>query len=495
MKRFALLLVSGAYVSGVGLGSLLTWTQAKIGALLLAATVIGVSMVLPPRFVWRSYLLLVCALGGLLLSAFRVEHFRTLADQKGVEGSGLIRGEASVGVFDARINVVLDDCGTRPCPQEGIQVRVDRFENVSDGMRVRLGPCDLSRPERFDPAFDYPLYLAKEGVGFVARDCPLQVVDTNDHFVRAGLHDSRVWLATRLGQIPEPEAGLARGLLLGGSDELPESVVTAFRIDGLSHIVAVSGYNISVLAGAFFLLGIALGWYRKQAVWIALLGTVLFVLLVGAPASAVRAAGVAVAGFAALLVSRPVQSVSLLSGVAAGMLVWNPLLLRYDIGFQLSFLSTLAIVLSASWRSRFQARFWVVESIQQTLALTAAVLLFVTPLSLFYFGSLSPYAFLANVLVLPLVPIAFFLSFLVVVAGTLPGIGVLFGWGAYGSLHAIVWLAESLAHLPYATASFLGVQPWMLLIWYPAWIYIFTRHPSASTQASPRPAFALTMGS
>jgi len=408
-----------------------------------------------------------CVLAGMFLSTQSIRHYQSLEEKKHVQGIGIVRGEMSSSGFKASFVLELSDCGEVVCPQEYVLVRTSRYQQFIDGMRIHFGPCDLKRPEQFDSSFDYPMYLAKEGIGFVATECPLEPISSPGDWLRGVLHRTRIFISSMIGErIVEPEAGLARGLILGGSNELPESLARDFRVVGLSHIVAVSGYNISVLAGGFFLIGIGLGWYRKRAVWIALLGTVFFVLLVGAPASAVRASILAIAGFGAFLVSRPMPLFSFLCFSAALMLLGNPLLLRYDIGFQLSFLATFAILFSAPWRSRFQKMPWLLRNFFEIFLTTFSVLLFVMPISLIYFGTLSPYALLANVTVLPLVPIAFLFTLGGVIFGWIPGIGALIGWITYGILHSLIILTEIIARFPGANASYTGIHWWSVFVWY-----------------------------
>lgn len=467
MKRFFLLGTSVFFSSGIAAGSFLDGDTARIGAFLFLLIVISWSVVFRKEAVLFVIWCGVCIVFGISGAAYSIEHYQSLGEQEGVQGIGKVRGEMSTGIFGARFILELRDCEQGTCPEEYVLVRTGRYETLTDGMFVRFGPCDLERPERFDPHFDYPMYLAKEGIGFVVRGCPVDSIPGRNDWLRSRLHGVRTFVVSVIEKrVSEPEAGLARGLLLGGSDELPEALARDFRIVGLSHIVAISGYNISVLAGGFFLLGIGLGWYRKRAVWIAFLGTVLFVLLVGAPASAVRAALVATAGFGAALVSRPVSGVPILCFTAALMLFGNPLLLRYDIGFQLSFLATFAILFSAPWRSRFGGKSWFVGSFVDAFLITFSVLLFITPLTLIHFGTLSPYALFANILALPLVPAAFLFSFGTVIFGWIPGLGALMGWMTYAVLHTLVVITETVARLPGADASYTDIRWWGVTIWY-----------------------------
>ncbi len=474
MRRFFLLGSSIAFSGGITLGLFFNLIDVQVVLLLCIGLAIAFSLVFRTDILLSVCWIGACVLMGALVASQTMKDFQVLGEEKSLQGFGMVRGEAIQGTFGNRVVVSLYDCGERKCPRKYVLLRTSQYEPLIDGVKVHIGPCDLKRPEQFDARFDYPMYLAKEGIGFVSTQCPLEFVSTPSDRLRRGLHEVRVYITSIIAQrIPEPEAGLARGLILGGSDELPETLARDFRIVGLSHIVAVSGYNISVLAGGFFLLGIGFGWYRKRAVWLALLGTALFVLLVGAPASAIRAALVSVAGFGAFLVARPVSAIPILCLAAALMLAINPLLLRYDIGFQLSFLATFAILFSAPWRSRFQKRSWLGGYLLEAFLITLSVLLFVTPLTLIYFGTLSPYALLANMGALPLVPAAFFLSCLVVLFGWIPGFGAFAGWCAYGILHFLVVIAEIIAHLPGADMTFTEIRWWVVVLWYGFWLLFF----------------------
>jgi predicted membrane metal-binding protein len=104
------------------------------------------------------------------------------------------------------------------------------------------------------------------------------------------------------------------------------------------------GYNIVIILNAFLIAGIAVGLWRRSATLVAFAGTVLFIFLIGSPASAVRAGIMGLAAFGAFLFGRVSYSLRALCLAGAGMVLWNPLVLWYDAGFQLSFLATVAVI-------------------------------------------------------------------------------------------------------------------------------------------------------
>ena len=241
---------------------------------------------------------------------------------------------------------------------------------------------------------------------------------------------------------------------------------------GLSHIVAISGYNIALIAQGFVLFGIMIGLWRRQALWFAALGVILFVVFVGAPASAVRAGIMGVTVFAALFVGRLTQSVNMLLLAAVVMLIFQPLLLRYDVGFQLSFLATLAIITVLPLVEHFIPKEFFGKTLVEIALLTLAVELFVVPLLLYQFHLFSPFALLANVLLLPLVPYVMALTFFSsLLFFAVPGLYMIPAALAYLFLRIITFSAESISAWPGAAIE-VSMSASMLLLWYAGLFFV-----------------------
>jgi competence protein ComEC len=219
--------------------------------------------------------------------------------------------------------------------------------------------------------------------------------------------------------IPEPESSLAAGILLGKSATFAPDFVEALRRTSTMHIVAVSGYNITVVAANvlrfFELLKIPL----LIAWWGAVAAVILFTLLVGAPASAVRAAIMGVVVLIGKRIGRTSPQRIALAFAAALMLLWRPDLLRFDAGFQLSFLATIGIFWMApiiEEKVLRKKRLW---GLGRIFAETLGAQIVVAPWILYRFGNLSVLGAAANVVVLPIIPLTMFLSLLVGIAGLL----------------------------------------------------------------------------
>ena len=148
------------------------------------------------------------------------------------------------------------------------------------------------------------------------------------------------------------------------------------------------------------------------------------------------------------------------------MLLFQPLLLRYDIGFQLSFLATLAIIISAPYIDQFIPREFFGRSFLEIALLTFSVELFVVPIIAYQFHIFSPFALIMNILLLPLVPYAMGVTFISVLGFfILPGLHILPASIAYGLLRIITYAVERLSTVPYAVQG-VAFHPILLLLWY-----------------------------
>ncbi|NTW14840.1 MAG: ComEC/Rec2 family competence protein [Candidatus Moranbacteria bacterium] len=352
------------------------------------------------------------------------------------------------------------DDGTA-CPKELSLVTFSVRSDAAFGDVGRLS-CLLEPP---DP--EWRMYFAKDGIGYRCRAVSWERTGNRYPVRRALFMFSSRFEEALSRALPQPESGLAAGLLLGGGRRLPEAVTTQFRDAGLSHIVAVSGYNISIVAEGFLLLGVGLALSRSRAAVFSLLSTAAFVLVSGAPSSAVRAFGMASTLVAAGWFGRRYASVRAILFVASVMLFLNPLLLRHDIGFLLSFAATAGIALCSPIVGRWTASVRTGGFLVETALLTIVANLFVLPVIFANFGTFSPVSFLANVALLPLVPYAMFFSALTAFAGmVVPSFGTILSFPAYALLRPIVLGAGLAASAARPTMIHLSFGLVVAAVWY-----------------------------
>jgi competence protein ComEC len=231
-----------------------------------------------------------------------------------------------------------------------------------------------------------------------------------------------------LGQgMPAREAALARGFVLGEDEEIDDTTVEDFRRAGLSHLLAVSGQNVALLALLAMPLLAALGMpLRTRLVWI-LAAIVVYVPLAGAGPSILRAGVMGALGVLATLAGRRSSRLYGLALAAVVTLALDPRI-GADVGWQLSFAAVLGILalaspLRAAIGAWIGARGWR-GALAEGAAVTIAATLATAPLIAFHFGAFSTMTLVANLLALPAVAPAMWLGMLASIAGQVPGFPV-----------------------------------------------------------------------
>lgn len=248
----------------------------------------------------------------------------------------------------------------------------------------------------------YLRYLHKDGVVAIGQASgDIEIVTTAPPSLLGGLYWFRDVVSTRINTLfPEPSAGLMNGLLLGLRAQLSDELKTNLKNSGTTHIIALSGFNISVIAG--FLLFLAQPLKRHWALVVAGVGILLFVLMTGASSSVVRAAIMGWIMLMTLWWGRRHYGLNAVLVAGAIMVLLNPYILQYDIGFQLSLVATLGIIVSVPRLSLYLR--WLPKILSEIVATTIAATIFTLPLVTFHFGGFSLVSLITNLLVLPLIP-------------------------------------------------------------------------------------------
>ena len=319
----------------------------------------------------------------------------------------------------------------------------------------------LETPPRFD-GFDYREYLARKGIVSLAAFPEITMTAQGQgSAARQLLEDARRPLSRALaGSLPEPEAALARGILLGERASIPRGVSDDFNAAGISHLVAISGYNVMLVAG----LSVAsLAWVlgRRRAVLVSMFLVVLFALFVGAQPSVLRAAAMALIMLGATLAGRPGSSLTAVCVAAAALVAIEPLIIA-DAGFQLSVAATLGIVLGAQQlQLRLGAAFETFfgrtagSYLAENTAITASASIAVLPVLLASFGRASLVALPANLMAGFAFPLILASSALTAAAGAISvEAGRAAGMFAYLPLAWLRLVGELWAGVPFASPDF-----------------------------------------
>lgn len=339
----------------------------------------------------------------------------------------------------------------------GVLVRLPA-QGLQYGDRLTLRGLLAEPPALGD--FSYREALARQGVGSLLLE-PAEVTRLAGPQPGTGLLAAVYRLRLRayalINQLfPQPEAALLNGILLGLDRDLPGPLAEAFKVTGTAHIIAISGFNISLLSGLFYAL-----FRRLFPRWGAMLGAVLattaYTLLVGAEPPVARAAVMGALVLFGREIGRPSAGLNSLGFAAALMCLPNPDL-PWDPSFQLSFGATLGLILYAGPLQRGFARLaarWFGEPAARRIAgpvgeyllVTLAAQLTTFPLMAAHFGRLSLITLLANPLVLPPQPLVMILGGLAVIAGLVwqplgQGLAYLAWPGTVYTVRLVSWLGS-----------------------------------------------------
>lgn len=349
-----------------------------------------------------------------------------------------------------------------------ILINADIFPQYQYGDELKV-KCDLQQPKNHeDSNFDYQMYLAKDGIYRICYKPQITVVSKNQGSkLYSAVLSAKNTFEEKLSAIfPDPEGAYLKGLLLGGSKRMTADLNDAFSRTGTTHTVAVSGYNVTIVAAFLMWLGIFLGLWRQQVFSFALIGIVLFVLMTGAPSSAVRAGIMGSLVIWAMKEGRLANSQNAILFAGAAMLAVNPLLLRYDAGFQLSFLATLGIVYVYPL---FEKKFFAGEQniLKETILMTMAAQVFVLPVIFTNFEKLSIISPLANLLILPAIPQIMLGGFVAGMAGfVFIPLGKIIGFIPYMLLKLELAIVQWLANISWSSVEIKNFGWKYILVYY-----------------------------
>ena len=347
----------------------------------------------------------------------------------------------------------------------------------------------FAAPQPIDD-FDYPAYLARQGIGSVMSfpdDVELLAEGGGFPLLRL-VHAARWRLAESLAaSMPEPQASMGQALLLGMRDGLPDDLVEDFRVTGTAHVLAISGLHVGILLGVSLPAAAWLFGRRRQLYLLAPFASLwAYALLAGMSPSVTRAAVMGSVYLAARLLGRPGSALPALGFAAALMVALDPDVL-WSVSFQLSFAAVAGIALLRPRldASPFGARddederdandgplAWLWGAAGVSVAATLATL----PLLAFHFERVSVIGILATLAVLPALPLALaayvFTAIVGLVASWPAQVLGLLAWTLGGYVAGVVGL---LARLPMASVQVGAVAPYLVWCYYAALVALAAR--------------------
>jgi len=451
-SRLAMPAVALGVAAGVAiLGIILTWHAQK------------------PR--WLFILALAAILGALRFNLAQ-PHFdqTTLAtyndQQKPVVVEGVVVSEPDARDKYINLRIEADQLIIADQPTRTVKglvlVQAPPFTDYRYGDRLKVEGKLQSPTDTGD--FSYRDYLARQGVYSLMSRPRVSVLARDQGFAPfAWLFAFKSHAKNIIAQIlPEPQASLLTGILLGDDSGIPKSVQDAFRTTGTSHIIAISGYNVTILIGLMSLGAVRLVG-KKRAFYAVAGGLLVYMILVGGSASVVRAVAMGIVLLLGDYLGRPASTPNTLFGVAWLMTAINPMWL-WDVGFQLSFVATLSLIIYATplqktveaWLKTF--RVWetlkvspkpVTNVLSDALLVTLSAQVTTTPLLAYTFKQLSLVSLLTNALALPAQPGVMVSGGLALLAGLIwIPLGQVVGWIAWLFLAWTTGVIELTAMIP-----------------------------------------------
>jgi len=311
--------------------------------------------------------------------------------------------------------------------------------------------------------FDYINYLAKDNIFYTIYFPKTELISVgNGNFVKEKLFLFKNSFLQKIQKtIPEPQASLLGGLLLGAKQSLGEKLQEDFRTVGLIHIVVLSGYNVSIIAD--FMMNLFMFLPRMFGLFLGAISIILFAIMVGGSATIVRASIMALLVVLARATGRSSEVSRALFLAGFIMVLHNPQIVVFDPSFQLSFMATLGLIVlspKVSEYFKFIPEKWY---LRESAVATISTQIFVLPLLLFMMGELSIVAVVVNLLVLMLIPVTMLFGFFtglfsfICITMALP-----FSYVTHFLLSYELKIVELFAKLPFASVKISYFPLWLM---------------------------------
>jgi competence protein ComEC len=352
-----------------------------------------------------------------------------------------------------------------------ILITAERYSEVAYGDEIKLFGKVL-RPKKIESAegdFAYDVYLSRQGI-FYNMVFPSVYVISSHHgnIAREYLISIKnIFLAKVNELFVSPKSGLLSGLLVSGRSSLSKSEQTEFTQAGLVHIVALSGFNVTIIAQGLMVLLIFLP--KKLRLAIGACGIVAFLVMTGFGATVVRAGIMALLTIVAALVYRNYDVGRALFVAVLAMVLWDPMII-YSISFQLSCIATFAVVFAVTpvLEQYGKYAFFLPEKfmIREIVLGTTVIEIFLLPILLSTSGQISLVTVITNLLVLPILPAVMGVGFLATMIGYIHTIIALpFVAISNLMLSYILIVTKIFAYVPFGVVSF-QIPNWAVVVMY-----------------------------
>jgi competence protein ComEC len=422
--------LSLSIITGIGLASFITIPQALIWGFLIGGVVLIASTVVAQRIpifkfgAVAGFCLLCVAVGaaryGVIQSVIDHDPVRLLNDKpQKIALTGIIVDEPDIRDNFQKLKVKVNHT------KSIVLVSTSRHPDYHYLDEVTVAG-KLKTPAVSDD-FNYKNYLLKDGIYSVMDFPTIEIISQKHRYdLFSWTYEKVLWLKGHLRasihqNFQKTQGLVLEGILLGENKNMPPDMRDKLNAAGLRYLTAISGVHIIIMSTIIFMVLLALGLWRRQAFYGAFIFIWLYVIGTGMSASGVRAAIMGSLFLIAQQVGRQYANSRTITLAAVVMLLANPFLVRYDVGFQLSFLASLGIIhakplfdtmlyrIKHVFREKPRTKAGVFSkkafiTVLDMLAVTLAAQLFTLPIMVYNFGLISLVAPLSSLLILPVMP-------------------------------------------------------------------------------------------
>jgi competence protein ComEC len=361
--------------------------------------------------------------------------------------------------------------------QGKVLITTSRYPEYQYGDELKI-IGKLKTPAEDIEGFNYREYLSKDGVYSVADWPKIELLAKNKgNFVYQNLFKFKNKLKASANQVMSPpQSGLLEALFFGDEENISQEWKDKFNLTGTRHITAVSGMNITIISALILNFLLALGFWRGQAFYLAVILIILYILMIGAPASALRAGTMGLIFLAAQHFGRVSAASRAVVFASAFMLFLNPLLLLLDVGFQLSFLAIIGLIYLQPMFSDILKKVPDAIQLRSTLAATLSAQIFTLPILIYNFGRLPVTSPLTNILIVPTISFVTISGFIFSLSGLVfYPLGQILSWPAWFLLTYITKVIDFSSKIPFATLEIKDIPWFWLVVFYLILIFFIWR--------------------